>query len=249
MVPTGDMKKDSEIEHLRSIVLQERGHGQWNKQAINFGCLIVLTIFSFVRGGKTEFGFPKCSTADWIAIAIFLILMTVFVILAVKIASKEQGLKKKYGNINLVDSDLKFEGRILKVILALGFAGGFVAGGGSIYNPLLLSMGVPPKVSSETGMYLVAFSTISTSFIFIVIGQMKLDYSLWAASWSAVGAIIGLKMAGVYMKKSGRQSIIVLALTVILSIAVVGVPFFGGLDLIKKADNGISIMSFKSLCS
>ena len=99
------------------------------------------------------------------------------VVISVRIAAREQALKKKYGNVNLVDSDLRFEGALLYKILILGFAGGFVAGafglgGGSIYNPLLLSMGVPPKVSSSTGMYLVTFSTISTSFIFIIIGQL-----------------------------------------------------------------------------
>ena len=151
------------------------------------------------------------------------------------------------------ESDLKFEGSVLTKILVLGFTGGFVAGafglgGGSIYNPLLLSMGVPPKVSSATGMYLVTFSTISTTFIFIIIGQLKIDYALWASSWSAVGALIGLKLARVYMKRSGRQSVIVFCLTIILAIAVIGVPFFGGLELSAKADLGEDIMAFKSLC-
>jgi hypothetical protein len=50
------------------------------------------------------------------------------------------------------------------------------------------------------------------------------------------------------MAKSGRQSIIVLCLTIILAVAVVGVPFFGSIDLRKKAENGQDIMAFKSLC-
>jgi uncharacterized membrane protein YfcA len=118
----------------------------------------------------------------------------------------------------------------------MGFAGGFIAGafglgGGSIYNPMMLSMGVPPKVSSATGMYLVTFSTISTTFIFIILGQMPLVYSLWSATWAAGGAITGLWLAKIYMQKTGRQSIIILCLTVILGVACVGIPFFGGLDL------------------
>jgi uncharacterized membrane protein YfcA len=214
---------------------------------------VTLTIFTFLRGGKSDLGFEKCSTADWIAIAVFLAIMSGLVLVSVRLAASEQALKKKYGNINLVDSDLKFEGEVLWKILILGFAGGFVAGafglgGGSIYNPLLLSMGVPPKVSSATGMYLVGFSTISTTIIFVIIGQLKYDYGFWAAGTSAVCCIIGLSIAKEYMKKSGRQSVIVLALTVILAVAVIGVPFFGSLDLIKASDRGEDIMAFKSLC-
>mmetsp|Transcript_15437 Transcript_15437/g.26114 ORF Transcript_15437/g.26114 Transcript_15437/m.26114 type:complete len:136 (+) Transcript_15437:992-1399(+) len=135
--------------------------------------------------------------------------MGVFVWLSVRLASFEQVLKSKYGDINLVDSDLRFSGGVVKIILALGFSGGFVAGafglgGGSIYNPMLLGMGVPPKVSSATGMYLILFSTISTSFIFMIIGQLVIDYCVWTAAWTVLGTVIGLWGSGVYMKKFGR---------------------------------------------
>ena len=81
----------------------------------------------------------------------------------------------KYGSINLVESDLRFEGKTLKSVLGLAFLGGWVAGalglgGGSIFNPLLISMGVPPKVSSATGMYLVTFSKISACLIYVLSG-------------------------------------------------------------------------------
>lgn len=239
--PNGDPLHDKEVDFLKKLVASEQSHSQWPKQGLNILCLIVLTIFSFLRGGKSEIGFEKCSGADWAAVAIFLSIMAVLVFVATKMAGSEQKLKQKFGNVNLVDSDLKFDGVVLRKILLLGFAGGFVAGafglgGGSIYNPMLLSMGVPPKVSSATGMYLVGFSTISTSFIFIIMGNLKVDYSVWAALWSTLGAMLGQYLAKRYMKKSGRQSIIVLMLTIILGVAVIGVPFFGGLDLAKKLD-------------
>ena len=63
-----------------------------------------------------------------------------------------------------------FEGRPLVVIITIGFVGGLVAGalglgGGSIYNPALLSLGVHPKVSGATGMFLVLVSTVNTCLI------------------------------------------------------------------------------------
>lgn len=131
-------------------------------------------------------------------------------------------------------------------MLTLGFFGGWVAGalglgGGVIFNPLLLAMGVPPKVSSATGMYIITFSKIATCVIYLIYGLLQMDYALWIAAWSTVGAIMGLKGANYYMQRFGRQSIIVFCLTFIMIISSIGVPFFGIIDLKKKAEVGENI--------
>ena len=146
-----------------------------------------------------------------------------------------------------------FEGKTLRNVLTLGFFGGWVAGalglgGGVIFNPLLLAMGVPPKVSSATGMYIITFSKIATCVIYLIYGLLQMDYALWIAMWSTVGAIAGLKGANIYMDKFGRQSIIVFCLTFIMIISSIGVPFFGVIDLKKKAEVGENITEFGSVC-
>ena len=75
-----------------------------------------------------------------------------------------------------------------------------------------------------------------------------IDYALWAAFVSVVGSIIGLASVNWYMKKFGRQSIIILCLTVILAISVIGVPVFGAQNLKLQAINGKNIYAFKSIC-
>jgi len=146
-----------------------------------------------------------------------------------------------------------FEGKTLRNVLSLGFFGGWVAGalglgGGVIFNPLLLAMGVPPKVSSATGMYIITFSKIATCVIYLIYGLLQMDYALWIAMWSTIGAIAGLKGANYYMQKFGRQSIIVFCLTFIMIISSIGVPFFGVVDLKKKAEVGENITQFGSVC-
>jgi len=95
------------------------------------------------------------------------------------------------------------------MVLGLGFGGGWVAGalglgGGVIFNPLLMSLGVPPKVSSATGMYMITFSKIATCVIYFTNGKLMIDYGLWIAAWSMVGSIIGLYGANIYMAKFDR---------------------------------------------
>jgi uncharacterized membrane protein YfcA len=57
----------------------------------------------------------------------------------------------------------------------LGFFGGLIAGalglgGGVIFNPMLLMLGLPPLVSSASGLFLVTFSKVATSIIYLVNG-------------------------------------------------------------------------------
>jgi uncharacterized membrane protein YfcA len=137
------------VKYLQTLVKQERSHGQWKKQGLNLICLAILILRSLARNGSLGFKMVKCSWVDWTISAVFITLMAILVVVATKLSSKEQHMKEKYDNINLVPSDLVFKGTVLRKVLAMGFGGGWVAGalglgGGVIYNPMLLQMGVPP---------------------------------------------------------------------------------------------------------
>ena len=60
-------------------------------------------------------------------------------------------------------------------VLVLGFFGGFVAGafglgGGVVFGPILINLGLPPRVSSATANYLITFSKISSCLIYAIAG-------------------------------------------------------------------------------
>lgn len=128
-------------------------------------------------------------------------------------------------------------------------AGALGLGGGSIFNPLLISMGVPPKVSSATGMYLVTFSKISACLIYYLSGELNIKYAIWISAWSTFGSLIGMQLTDIYMKRSGRQSIIVFFLTFVLFISVIGIPIFGYLEIKQDIDDGLNIWAFRTICN
>ena len=83
------------------------------------------------------------------------------------------------------------------MLLVFAFLGGWVSGafglgGGSIFNPLMIELGVPPTVSTSTGMYMIMFSTFASSVIYISYGALNLKFGLWLGFWSVVGIIIGI---------------------------------------------------------
>ena len=91
----------------------------------------------------------------------------------------------------------------------MGFCGGWVAGalglgGGCVYNPALLAMGVPPIVSSASGLYLVTFSKIAACLVYFLNGELNVRYGFWIGCWSTVGMICGIIATKCYMKKTGR---------------------------------------------
>ena len=115
-------------------------------------------------------------------------------------------MKKKYGNIYLVDSDVVFEGWTLAKVLFLGLGGGFVAGalglgGGVLFNPLLLTMGVPPMVSKATSLYLITFSKVITCIVYFIYGHLIIDYSAWVAFVSVIGGLSGVAFAIWYINR------------------------------------------------
>jgi len=143
----------------------------------------------------------------------------------------------------LIDSDLRFRGKTIVTLVVFSTLGGWVSGalglgGGAIFNPLLLSMGVPPSVASATGMYLILFSTTSSSITYIIYKMLDICYGLWIGFWCALSSVLGLYILNKVVKKFDRQSLIVFVLSFVMAISAVLVPVFGALDLIQEARDG-----------
>ena len=172
--------------------------------------------------------------------------------MAIRRVNYEQYFKIKYGR-GISKSDLKFSPNIIRRLVSVAFVGGWVSGalglgGGAIFNPVLLSMGIPPAVSSSTGMYLVMFTTFGSSVTYTIQGTMNPEYALWTGAWCVLGSFLGMKLLDVVMKKYNRQSPIVFLLTGILGLSALLIPIFGAIDLIEKSNQGKEdqIFAFKT---
>ena len=128
-------------------------------------------------------------------------------------------------------------------------AGALGLGGGSIYNPALLSLGCNPRVAGSTGMYLVLFSTLNSCVVNFLSNELNLEYGLWISFWSIVGSYLGLTFSDWYVKKSGKQSFFVWVLVVVFIISVIITPIFGGYSIYIQEQNGISMWQFCSPCN
>jgi uncharacterized membrane protein YfcA len=124
-------------------------------------------------------------------------------------------------------SDIIFNAQNITKLLFLGFFGGFLAGafglgGGVIFNPILLTMGLPPQVAGKASLFLVCFSKIASTVVYILNDALNLDYGLWVGLWSSVGGFAGAFTLIAYIKYTSRQSTLVwiLVFEFVLAIAI-----------------------------
>lgn len=77
-------------------------------------------------------------------------------------------------------------------------------GGSIIFNPLLLSMGISPIVSSATSLYLVMFNTFVSSIQFIIIGTLNWQFAGFLSIFIIIGTVTGLSVVNSYVKRTGK---------------------------------------------
>lgn len=204
---------------------------QWPKHLLAFSVTLLSLLVNFMRGSKrfpSIVGIPKCGAGDWLLVVFFVIFMAVLSVLGVKVNKREQWLKEFVGR-GMGSNDIKFSGKQLFNLLFFAFVGGWVSGalglgGGSIFNPLMISMGVPPSVSTSTGMYMIMFSTAASSIIYISYGAMDGQFAIWLSAWSTLGILSGITIINKLMKRYKRQSILVFVLVIVLGLSALLVP-------------------------
>ena len=128
-------------------------------------------------------------------------------------------------------------------------SGAFGLGGGSVFNPLMIELGVPPTVSTSTGMYMIMFSTFASSIIYITYGALNQEFAIWLGFWSIIGIIAGISLVDTLIKRYNRQSIIVFILCFVLLISAILVPLFNGLEVWQQLTAGKDVFNFTSICS
>ena len=225
--------QESELEQLSIIAKQEAGQKQFVKQgicAVLLLCVIIINLLQPSSSKESLIGINMCGAVYWIVELLFVAICGLLTWYAIKISAEQQKLKVKYG-INHLEGDVIFEGKALTILVCIGFVGGLVAGalglgGGSIYNPALLSLGVHPKTSGATGMFLVLFSTVNTCLINFLNGYLDFTYALWISAFSLLGSILGMLATDKIVAATGKPSIMVWILVLVFIISTVATPIF-----------------------
>ncbi|KAJ0983305.1 hypothetical protein J5N97_011560 [Dioscorea zingiberensis] len=132
--------------------------------------------------------------------------------------------------------------------LLSGILGGiFGIGGGLLINPVLLQIGVPPQTTAATTCFMVLFSSLMSSVQYLILGMKGVIVALVYAMLCFVGSILGLSIIQRIVLKSGRVSLIVFMVSIVMALSTVSITCFGAIDVWRAYNAGKS-MGFKLPC-
>ncbi|KAH7662226.1 Transmembrane protein TauE-like protein [Dioscorea alata] len=132
--------------------------------------------------------------------------------------------------------------------LLSGIVGGLLGiGGGLLINPVLLQIGVPPQTTAATTCFMVLFSSSMSSAQYLILGMKGVKQALVYAQLCIVGSALGLIMMERVVIKSGRASLIVFMVSIVMALSTVSITSFGAIDVWSDYTDG-KYMGFKLPC-
>jgi uncharacterized membrane protein YfcA len=229
--------------------------GNWRKHLLAVSTIFLSLMVNFLRGSRKSpsiLAAEKCGAIDWSLFCAFVVVMGVLTFVGVTINRREQALKRRCGH-PVLDSEIEFSGKQLVLFLSCAFVGGWVAGalglgGGATFNTLMQAMGVPPSVSTSTGMYMIMLSTFASSVMYISYGRVNIEYSIWIGFWTSLGILVGLRITKQVIARTKRQSLIVFIFCGVMCMSAVMVPIFQYIEVKNKLAQNKPIWEFSDIC-
>lgn len=180
-------EKMEEVEmdpELRMILEEERSAPIRNIKLLVMLFVAVLTVNVLKGGGAFEspLGIECGGIGFWIANFVMIVLI-LSLTLWVRNYLIDRFERKERSGYKYVEGDIKWNKQttvLYPVICALAgfFAGMFGVGGGIVKGPLMLAMGVHPKVSSASSACMILFTSFTATSSFIVFGLLIHDYAV-----------------------------------------------------------------------
>ena len=201
-------------DELDKLLEQER-HVPWEKVKALCIMFVVVLFLNLMKGGGA---FPspvgiKCgSNLFWTANAAMLGWIFLVSYMARDHLVTQFQIKQRL-NYPYVEGDIQWDEKATiqyPIICGLAgfFAGMFGVGGGIVKGPLLLAMGVHPKVSSASSACMILFTSFTATTSFIVFGLLIYDYAIICLFVGFIATYVGQIGLFYLMNKYERNSYI-----------------------------------------
>jgi uncharacterized membrane protein YfcA len=179
---------------------------------LTFGVIIFVNLMKGGGAFPSPLGIRCGSPSFWVSNAIMLGWIIAVSFFARSYLVNRHCKKEKVG-YPYVDGDIKWDERATVVYpivcTAAGlFAGMFGVGGGIVKGPLMLAMGVHPKVSSASSACMILFTSFSATTSFLVFGLLDMEYGLICMILGFVATLAGQIGLFYLMEKFQRNSYI-----------------------------------------
>ena len=147
---------------------------------------------------------------SWQMDTMFMLICVGYTTSAIKLNRFEQRLRRKY-SVNYDPTEINYDPKTLIVLVSASFFAGGVSGccgigGGCLYLPLLMALGVSPQVARAVTMHLVLVSSLTTCFISWQTELLDFGYAACLGIIGGLASVIGLTVADLYIKRTGKSN-------------------------------------------
>lgn len=218
---------ENEVPELKTIHHEELHHFTIKRVIYIIVNFVALSVTSYYAKGDDNSGIPSWGRYSFLGgYAVFVVLITVW---AVQDSMYTHQTKETY-NYKFSPNDITFHKTkdVVKLSLVCAFAavlcGMTGIAGGMVLGPLFLSYNMIPSIMSNTNQYITMIASLSVTIQFLMRGQLNKHYSLLFGIVSFLSAFVGLFFVNRYIKKTGKQSLIAIILTLVLVVALLLLP-------------------------
>lgn len=242
-----------ELEQRRKFLEEDSRQYPFEKISYLILLWIGLTVITFLKGGKgveSVIGI-NCQDAGYYILLAFQFLWTmgfaaVFGWKNVKSVSARAAVNYPFN-----ETDVLWDFKKLQFYSFFTFVAGIVAGligigGGMVLGPLMIVMGVNPRVSTATTATMILLTSSSVAVMFVMSGLVPWQYAVYFFCVCLLGAYIGKTRIDAYIKKTGMGSILVGILATIIALATIGCIIILFMNLAKV---NWCIDGFKAFCT
>jgi uncharacterized membrane protein YfcA len=103
-------------------------------------------------------------------------------------------------------------------------AGSLGIGGGMILGPIMLAMGINPKISAALSGFVVLFTSSSTTVQFTIAGGIHGTHAWLFMVMSLIGSLLGIFALKALMKKYNKPSLLIWIIFGIMCLAFLVLP-------------------------
>lgn len=222
---------------------------RWDKLKYIIIPFLIMAGLSILRESEIV---SKCSAIYWILMFSFLAIVLIYDYFIYNHIQTEYSYRKIIG-FPYDDRDINWTNQTIIKLCFIGFLAGFIAGvigigGGVVLGPILLDLGVHPIVGTVTTNMLVLITSSSTTFQFILFKMLNIEYGIICIIFSALGSYCGTYLVNTYVKKTGKQSFIVLVLFCVVITSAIVLPLSSLINILEDYNKGHNIFEFESLC-
>ena len=125
----------------------------------------------------------------------------------------------KFKNMNEI---IQLSGVCMFAAILCGLTG---LAGGMVISALFFHYNMLPQVIVNTNSYITLIASVTTCLQFLILEELNMYYALVIGIECIICTIIGIQAVNIYIAKSGKQSVIAIALSIVLVICLACLPF------------------------